>query len=127
MRGSGAEGSATGSAPFCGRVSTDGTGRTATDGDAEAARSCSSRLGGTDGDDLSNAGAVDFAGAWKDDVGGNGISKTGNGRVESLKRRPLRTRMMVSGMQEQHHDDEQQQKRRRRRREDRGIKGQRTL
>jgi hypothetical protein len=70
-----------------------------TDGEAEAARSCSSRLGvptTEEGDDLEKAVDVDFRGAWNGKVDGSGggrsVSTCGQGRVASLKRRPLQTR-----------------------------------
>lgn len=71
----------------------------ATDGDAEAARSCSSRLGvptTEEGEDLEKAADVDFSGAWNGRVDGSGncrsVSTCGQGRVASLNRRPLQTR-----------------------------------
>jgi hypothetical protein len=69
-----------------------------TDGDAEAARSCSSRLGVAtgDGDDLVK---VDLEGAWNGRVDGSAgwwsTLTVGNGKVASSKRRPLQTRRSV--------------------------------
>lgn len=60
-----------------------------TEGEAEAARNCSSRLGVStaDGADFEE----DFNGGWNGKVDGSGGS-VGQGRVASLKCRPLQTR-----------------------------------
>jgi hypothetical protein len=73
--------------------SADGNGCVVTDGEADAARSCSSRLGPTadTGDDLTTEGSAGFAGTWKGSVAGSDGESVmfGIGNVASLKRRPL--------------------------------------
>jgi hypothetical protein len=70
-----------------------------TEGEAEAARSCSSRLGAPvmgDGDDLVKA---DLRGGWNGRVDGSAgwrsMLTAGHGKVASSKRRPLQTRRSV--------------------------------
>jgi hypothetical protein len=69
-----------------------------TEGEAEAARSCSSRLGAAtgDGDDLAKAG---LEGAWNGRVDGSAgwwsMLTVGYGKVASSKRRPLQTARSV--------------------------------
>lgn len=67
-----------------------------TDGEADAARSCSSRLGALmmgDGDDLGKICCEGLVGAWNGKVDGSGgcwcVLSVGKGSVASLKRRPL--------------------------------------
>jgi hypothetical protein len=74
-----------------------GSGWTATEGEADAARSCSSRLGVPiigDEDDFATPGNAGLIGAWNGNVDGScgcWASGGGNGKVASLKRRPLQT------------------------------------
>ena len=72
----------------------DGDGWVVTKGEADAARSCSSRLDpmADAGDDLTAARTAGFADTWEGEVGGSDVEivMLGNGSVVSLKRRPLR-------------------------------------
>ena len=92
------EGLDTSFAPLCAEASTGSRGWTETDGEADAARSCSSRLAApatAEGGGFDRTGKFDFAGSWKGNVDGSGGCWP-VGRVASLKRRPLGS--AVSGM-----------------------------
>lgn len=70
-----------------------GSGCVTTDGEADAARSCSSRLAPVmgDGDDFTDGENAGFPGCAKGSVDGKGgcCPEKGNGSVASLKCRPL--------------------------------------
>lgn len=79
-----------------------------TDGEADAARSCSSRLAPVMGedDDLTNEESAGFPGCARGrfDVKGGRCPEKGNGSDASLKRRPLQG-SNVSGMERQQQHD----------------------
>lgn len=80
-------------ASLCVSASGSGSVCVTTDGEADAARSCSSKLAPVmgDGGGFANEDNAGFAGCAKGGVDGKGgcCPENGNGSVASLKRRPL--------------------------------------
>lgn len=73
---------------LCVSASEGGSGCVITDGEADAARSCSSRLAPVmeDGDDFEKVESADFPGCANGNVDGKGGCCPGYGNVASLKR-----------------------------------------